>query len=94
MGIKKFIANVIELLELDEFENSGKKKSVKRLLGKLMVRKVILNKDLKKKASKKEKKEKKEELAIVTAQIQKAEKILDRLNKKKEHKTSKTTKEK
>jgi len=94
MGIKKFIANVIELLELDDFENSGKKKSVKRLLGKLKARKEILDKDLKKKINKREKKETKEELAIVTAQIKKAEKILDKLNKKKENKTSKTTKEK
>ena len=93
MGIKKFITTVRELLELDEFENSGKKKSIKRLLEKLKARREILNKALKKKLGKKEKKELKEELAIVSIQIKKAEKILDRLNKKKESKTSKNIKE-
>lgn len=94
MGIKKFIDNVIELLDLEEFEKSGKRKSVKRLLEKLKARKEILGKKLKRKINKKEKKEGKEELAIVTVQIKKAEKILDRLNKKKETRTSKKIKDK
>ncbi len=93
MGIKKFIESVVELLELDEFENSGKKKSLKRLLEKLKARKEILNKAVKKKITKKEKKELKEELAIVTVQIKKAEKILDELNNKKEAKVSKKIKD-
>ncbi len=80
MGMKKFINNVKESLGLDEFENTGKKKSIKRLLEKLKFRKEILSKVPKKKLDKKEKKELKEELAIITLQIKKGEKILDELN--------------
>ena len=71
---------VMESLGLDEFEKTGKKKSIKRLLEKLKSRKEILNKVPKKKLDKKEKKELKEELAIITLQIKKGEKILDELN--------------
>jgi len=35
MGIKKFIESVKESLGLEEFEKTGKKKSIKRLLEKL-----------------------------------------------------------
>jgi len=80
MGIKKFIESVKESLNLNEFEKTGKNKSVKRLLEKLRSRKEILNKVPKKKLDKKEKKELKEELAIITLQIKKGEKILDELN--------------
>jgi len=80
MGIKKFIESVKESLNLNEFENTGKKKSVKRLLEKLHSRKEILDKVPKKKLDKKEKKELKEELAIISLQIKKGEKILDELN--------------
>ncbi|MCK5677069.1 MAG: hypothetical protein KAH72_01145, partial [Flavobacteriaceae bacterium] len=69
MSIKKFIASVIESLKLDGFEKSGKKKSIKRLLEKLQLRKEILHNTCKKKLNKKEKKELKEELAIITLQI-------------------------
>ena len=82
MGIKKFINSVKELLGLDEFKKTGKKKSIKRLLEKLKARKEILNKVPKKKLDKKAKKELKEELAIITLQIKKGEKILDELNSK------------
>jgi len=94
VGIKKFINNVIESLGLDEFENTGKKKSVKRLLGKLKAKKEILENTPRKKLDKKAKKELKEELAIITVQIKKGEKILDRLDQVKEPKTSKNKKEK
>lgn len=91
MGIKKFINSVKEVLELDEFEHSGKKKSVKRLLKKLRARKKILEeisaKKTDKKPNKKEKRELKDELSIVTLQIKKGEKILNGL-------TSKNTKKK
>jgi hypothetical protein len=92
MGIKKFIATVIASLGLDEFENTGKKKSVKRLLEKLKARKEILNKVPKKKLDKKEKKELKEELTIITLQIKKGEKILDALNNKQDTDISKNKK--
>ena len=93
MGIKKFINGVKESLGLDEFENTGKKKSIKRLLEKLKSRKEILNKVPKKKLDKKEKKELKEELTIITLQIKKGEKILDELNSE-DPKNSKNKKEK
>jgi DNA-binding transcriptional regulator GbsR (MarR family) len=80
MGINKFINRVKELLELDEFEKAGKKKSVKRLLEKLRARERELNEALSKKHRKKEAKELKEELSIVTVQIKKGEKILKELN--------------
>jgi len=80
MGIKKFIESVKELLGLDEFEKTEKKKSIKRLLEKLRSRQEILNNTPKKKLDKKERKELKEELNIITLQIKKGEKILNKLN--------------
>ena len=82
MGIPKFIKKVKESLGLDEFKNSGKKKSIKRLLEKLRKRKEILDKTPTKKMDKKRKKELKEELAIITLQIEKGEKILEEFNSK------------
>jgi len=82
MSIKKFIESVISSLNLEEFEIKGKKKSIKRLLEKLELRKSILNKTTKKNLTKKEKKELKEELAIITLQIKKGNKLLDELNTK------------
>ena len=93
MGIKKFINSVKESLGLDEFENTGKKKSIKRLLEKLRAKKETLNKVSKKKLDKKEKRELNEELAIITLQIKKGEKILNELNAK-NLESSKTKKEK
>jgi hypothetical protein len=93
MGIKKFIENVKESLGIDECKNTGKKKSIKRLLEKLRAIKEILNKVPKKKLDKKEKKELKEELAIITLQIKKGEKILDEFNSQ-DTKNSKNKKEK
>jgi len=93
MGIKKFIATVIESLGLDTFEKTGKKKSVKRLLEKLRTRREILNAVPKKKLDKKGKRELKEELAIITLQIKKGEKIVTELNGK-DAKNTKNKKEK
>jgi len=76
MSLKKFIENVKSSLNLEEFEKTGKKKSIKRLLKKLRSRKDILNSVPKKKLEKKEKKELKEELTIITLQIKKGEKLL------------------
>ena len=82
MGIKKFISSVKESLNLDDFKKAGKKKSIKRLLGKLKSKKEMLKKTSKKKLDKKDKKELKEDLAIITLHIKKGEKILDELNTK------------
>lgn len=86
MSIKKFIASVISSLNLEEFETKGKKKSIKRLLEKLELRKDILHKTAKKNLTKKEKKELKEELAIIKLQIKKGNKLLDELNTKNSNK--------
>ena len=55
MNIKKFIESVKASLNIEDFEKAGKKKSVKRLLEKLISRKEILNNAPKKRLSKKEK---------------------------------------
>ena len=80
MNIVKFIDSVKESLGLDEFEKSGKKKSITSLLKKLNTRKEKIGKSLEKELGKKAKKELKEELDIITLQIKKGEKILDKLN--------------
>jgi len=79
MGVKKFIESVKESLGLDEFKISGKKKSLKSLLKKLHVKKEKIEKSLEEKL---EKKELKEELAIISLQIKKGNKMLDKLNAK------------
>lgn len=93
MSIKKFIENVVASLKLDNFEKSGKKKSIKRLLEKLEARREILAHTEKKNLSKKEKKELKEELDIITLQIKKGNALLNELNEK-NAKNKHTTKEK
>jgi len=94
MGIKKFMYNVKELLGLDEFKKSGKKKSVKRLLKQLKFRKEILEHTPTKKLNKREKRELKEELSIITLQIKKGKKILNELNHAQDDKNLKNKKEK
>lgn len=93
MNIKKFIESVQASLNIETFEKTGKKKSVKRLLEKLRSRKEILNNIQKKRLSKKEKKGLEEELTIITLQIKKGENILDELNSQ-DSKLSKNKKEK
>ena len=83
MGFKKFIKTVQATLGLEEFNEEGKKKSIKRLLKKLNVRKKSLGEQLKNPQSKKEEKELQEELEIVTLQIKKGKKILYKLYAKK-----------
>ena len=80
MGVKNFINSVKESLGLDNFKKSGKKKSVRSLLKKLNERQEKLLESLKQKPEKKEKKELKEELEIISLQIKKGEKILEKLN--------------
>ena len=82
MSIKKFVESVKESLGLNEFEKAGKKKSIRRLLKKLKSKKELLEKTDKKKLNKEEKKILKEELAIITLQIKKGEKLLDKLKSK------------
>ena len=80
MGTTKFIDAVKESLGLNNFEKSSKKKAIKSLLKKLHTRKEIIEKLLEKKLDKKEKKEREEELSIISLQIKKGTKILDKLS--------------
>jgi gamma-glutamyl phosphate reductase len=80
MNIKKFIERVITSLNLDAFDQKGKRKALKRLLEKLEARKEILQNTKKKYLTKKEKKELKEEFDIILLQIEKSRKILEKLN--------------
>lgn len=82
MGVAKFINSVKESLGLDEFKKKGKKKSISSLLKKLNARKEKIKKALDKKAEKKVVKELKEELVIISIQIKKGNKILDKFNAK------------
>jgi hypothetical protein len=80
MNVKNFIISVKESLGLEDFKKSGKKKSVRKLLKKLNERQDEILESLKQKPEKKEKKELKEELEIISLQIKKGEKILEKLN--------------
>jgi len=82
MGFKKFIQSVTESLGLGELKVSGKKKSLKSVLKKLNAKKKKIEKSLDEKLELKEKKELKEELAIISLQIKKGKKILNKLNNK------------
>lgn len=80
MKIKDFINSVKGSLGLDDLKKAGKKKSIKSLLKKLYAQKEKIQKALNKRSDKKKKNELEEELTIITFQIKKGEKILDRLN--------------
>lgn len=82
MGIVKFIESVKVSLGLDEFKKSSKKKSIKNLLKKLNSRKEKIISSSTKELNKKAKKELEEELVIVSLQIKKGDKILQKLNAK------------
>ena len=80
MSIKKFIESVKASLNLNKFEQKGKKKAIKRLLQKLESRKEILARIHKKKLNKKDLKELREEQEIVDLQIKKGKKLLSDLD--------------
>lgn len=79
MGIKKFIDSVQDFLGLDDFGEQGKKKSIKSLLKKLEKREKDIKKKLDKNTNKDEKSQLKEELEIVSVQIKKGKKYLEKL---------------
>ena len=83
MGLKKFIKSVKSTLRLKDFNQEGKKKSLKELLKKLNSRKKSITASLKVTEDKKEKKELEEELDIISLQIKKGKKILYKLYSKK-----------
>ncbi len=79
MGIKKFITKVTESLGLEIMESTTKKKSLKQLLKKLNIKKSNIEKNIKDNTSKQKKKELEEEYKIISIQIKKGEKILQKL---------------
>ena len=83
MGIKKFITTVTESLGLDVSETTKKKKALKILIKKLGAKKRELKKSLKITVSKKERKELEEEYEIVSIQLKKGVKILQKLKQEK-----------
>jgi len=80
MSIKKFIKQVRKILQLDNFESRGKKKSLKVLLEKLEARKKVLRAIPRKELDIKERKALKEEEEIISLQIKKGKEILDSLD--------------
>lgn len=80
MGIKKFIADVIQSLGLHHFVVSGKKKSVKTLLHKLKKRRLLIYRSFQNETDDKKINELQEELDIVSLQIRKGKKLLNKLN--------------
>ncbi len=81
MGIKKFIKNAKNFLELDDFSESKKKKAIKKLLEKLTERQKTTKKQIDGSLSKKEKRKAKEELDIIKYQIKKGKKLLSKMEK-------------
>jgi len=79
MNIKKFINRVTKTLGIANFKTIGKKKSIKNLLKKLKKRRLKIYKSAKPKLSK----EQKEEIDIISLQIKKGKKLLNKLNYKK-----------
>ncbi len=82
MGFKKILKDAMNFLDLDNFSVEGKKKTIKNLLTKLENRKKSIKKELHKAKSKKEKKHLEEDLELVSLQIKKSKKYLDKLDKK------------
>ena len=83
MGIKKFINTVTESLGLDVSETTKKKKALKILIKKLGSKKRELKKSLTKKIEKQQRKEIEEEYQIVSIQLKKGIKILQKLKAEK-----------
>ena len=76
MGVKKFIHNVLESLNMDDFELKSKKKSLKTLLRKLKKRRVKLLRELEFQSNQDKRVPIKEELEIITFHIKKGKKKL------------------
>ena len=80
MGIKNFITDVVQFLGLHHFVVSGKKKSIKNLLKKLKKRRLLIYRSFQNETDEKKINELQEELDIVSLQIQKGKKLLNKLN--------------
>jgi hypothetical protein len=82
MGFKNFIAKTVAFLSIDNFVMSGKKKSIKNLLSKLKKRRLSIYKLLHEEVDEKRYIELQEELDIISLQIKKGKKLLNKLNDK------------
>ena len=78
MGMKKFIERVVGYFNLDDYEVSNKRKSVKKLLKKLKKLRLKLCQEKKQESDQKRIKELEEELSIVSLQIKKGKKLLNK----------------
>ncbi len=81
MGIKKFIKDVQEFLDLDDFSETKKKKALKKLLKKLDKRKNEVKNRLTTELTDSLREETQEELKLIKYQIKKGKKLLDKLKK-------------
>ena len=79
MGVKKFIHDVLESLNMKSFELQSKKKSLKTLLAKLKKRRVKILSELEFETNQEKRKPIKEELELITFHIEKGKKKLNKL---------------
>ncbi len=84
MGIKQFIQDVQEFLDLDDFSEIKKKKAIKKLLKKLDKRKSEVKNLLTTELTDAVREETLEELELIKYQIKKGKKLLDKLKKDKQ----------
>ena len=80
MGVKKFISNVVKSLNIENYEASGKKKSIKNLIEKLGLREIKLAKEIDEELDNERLIQLHEELDIISLYIKKANKKLNKLN--------------
>jgi hypothetical protein len=81
MGIKKFIQNVLESLNITDFEITSKKRSLKNLITKLKKKRVELLKELQEELSQKRVEELTQELQLIDFHIKKGKNKLEELKK-------------
>ena len=79
MGVKKFIQNVLESLNMESFEILGKKKSLKKLLQKLKKRRVQILSELEFETNQEKRELIKEELKLISLHIKKGKEKLNEL---------------
>lgn len=77
MSVKKFIQSVLSSLNIDEFNDKSKKKSIKTLLKKLKKRRLELYKKIKKETRSTKLAKLNEDLSVVSVLIKKGKKILN-----------------
>ena len=77
MSVKKFIQSVLSSLNIDEFNDKSKKKSIKTLLKKLKKRRLELYKKIKKETRVAKLNKLNEDLSVVSVLIKKGKKILN-----------------